>query len=205
MESSVPPLGRRPLDIILLVYFIFNLVAISYLFDIEQIIITDVSHFTYPAWPPRAIVDLGHWWGSAFDPLLNARPVWWRATIWIDAVVFGPYYAFAIYAFIRRRNWIRLPSIIYASVMLTNVTIILSEEIWGPHATPHLLNVIGANASWIIAPALLIWRMRKEPFPAEQRAGSNGRKAAPSVRPVGKPSAQTARRSSRKVARKRAV
>ena len=164
MPSTTAP-RRRALDVILLIYFIFNLVAISYLFDIEQIVIPDVSHFTYPAWPPRAIVDLGHWWGNAFDPLLNARPVWWRTTIWIDALFFGPYYAFAIYAFLRRRNWIRLPSIIYASVMLTNVTIILSEEIWGPHATPHLLNVVGANASWVIAPVLLLWRMRKEPFP----------------------------------------
>ena len=160
------PLGKRPMDIVLLIYFIFNLVAISYVFDIEQIIITNTASFTYPAWPPRAIVDLGHWWGRTFDPLLNARPVWWRATIWIDALLFGPYYAFAIFAFIKGRKWIRVPSIVYASVMLTNVTIILSEEIWGPYATPHLASVAGANASWIIAPILIIWRMRKDPFPA---------------------------------------
>ncbi|HUI70328.1 MAG TPA: emopamil-binding family protein, partial [Spirochaetia bacterium] len=126
MQNALP-LRRRPLDLILLIYFIFNLVAISYFFDIEQIVIPDTSHFTYPAWPPRFVVDLGHWWGQTFDPLLNARPVWWRATIWIDAIFFGPFYAFAIYAFWRGRNWIRVPAIIYASVMLTNVTIILSE------------------------------------------------------------------------------
>lgn len=57
---NVPPLRQRPLDLILLIYFIFNLVAISYAFDIEQIVIPDTSHFTYPAWPPRVIVDLGH-------------------------------------------------------------------------------------------------------------------------------------------------
>ncbi len=158
--------NRSILDVLLLIYFVFNLVAISYFFDIEQIVIPDTTSFTYPAWPPRFVVDLGHWWGRTFDPLLMARPVWWRATIWIDAVLFGPYYALAIYAFIRRRNWIRIPSIMYASVMLTNVTIILSEEIWGPHATPHLASVIGANASWIIAPLLLLWRMRRKPFPA---------------------------------------
>ena len=50
--------------------------------------------------------------------------------------------------------------------MLTNVTIILSEEIWGPHATPHLINVIGANAAWVVAPILIIWRMRKDPYTA---------------------------------------
>jgi len=159
------PLRKRPLDLLLVIYFIFNLLAISYVFDIEQIVIPDVSHFTYPAWPPRFIVDLGHWWGQSFDPLLNARPVWWRATIWIDAIFFGPFYAFAIYAFWRGRNWIRVPAIVYASVMLTNVTIIFSEEIWGPHATPHLLSVAGANASWVVAPLLIIWRMRKDPYP----------------------------------------
>ena len=144
------PLRQRPFDIVILAYLIFNLVAITYLFDLEQILIPDTSHFIYPAWPPRFIVDLSHWWGRNFDPLLYARPPWWRATIWIDAVLFGPYSAFAI----------------YASVMLTNVTIIMSEEIWGPHATPHLAAVIGANASWVIIPLLVLFRMRKDPFPA---------------------------------------
>jgi hypothetical protein len=172
-HTTALPLRKRPLDIILLVYLVFNLFAITYLFDIEQIVIPDASHFTYPAWPPRAIVDLGHWWGQTVDLLLFARPAWWRATIWIDALLFGPYYAFAIFAFIKGRNWIRMPSVIYASVMLTNVTIILSEEIWGPHATPHLASVIGANASWVIAPILIILRMWKEPFPNPgQEAGA---------------------------------
>ena len=159
------PLRKRPLDAVLLVYFIFNLVAISYLFDIEQIIITDVTHFTYPAWPPRAIVDLGHWWGATFDPLLNARPVWWRATIWIDALFFGPFYAFAIFAFLRGRNWIRMPSVIWAAVMMTNVTIIMSEEIFGAHATPRLFIVTLANLPWLLVPILVIARMARSEHP----------------------------------------
>jgi len=57
-----------------------------------------------------------------FDPVLLARPAWWKATIWIDAVLFGPFYALAIYAYARGKDWIRLPSVIWASVMLTNVT-----------------------------------------------------------------------------------
>jgi hypothetical protein len=162
--EQAPTKGRRVLDVIILAYFVFNLLFISWLFDLEQVVIPDTSSFSYPVWPPRFIVDLSHWWGKTYDPLLYARPVWWRATIWIDVALFGPYYAFAIYAFIRKRNWIRIPSVIYASVMLTNVTIILSEEIWGVHATPHLAAVLGANASWVIVPLLIIWRMRKEPW-----------------------------------------
>ncbi|HUX50259.1 MAG TPA: emopamil-binding family protein [Spirochaetia bacterium] len=160
------PLRKRPVDIAVLAYFVFNLLFITYLFDLEQIVIVNAAHFTYPPWPPRFIVDLSHWWGRTFDPLLFARPVWWRATIWIDAILFGPFYGFAIYAFIRGRNWIRIPAVIYSSVMLTNVIIIMSEEIWGPHATSHLGAVAGANATWVIVPIYLIVRMWKssEPF-----------------------------------------
>jgi len=71
------------------------------------------------------MVDLVHWYGNNFDPLLIARPAWWRATIWIAALFFGPFYVFAIYAYAKGKNWIRFASIVCASVMLTNVFIIL--------------------------------------------------------------------------------
>ena len=64
----------------------------------------DPNHFTYPLWPPAKMVDLVHWYGRTFDPPLMARPAWWRATIWIDALFFGPFYAFAIYAFIKGKT-----------------------------------------------------------------------------------------------------
>ena len=60
--------------------------------DIEQLVIADPAHFTYPIWPPRFMVDLIHWWGRTYDPPLMAREPWWRATIWIDQLVFGPFY-----------------------------------------------------------------------------------------------------------------
>ena len=101
------------------------------------------------------------------------RPVWWRMTIWIDALFFGPFYCFAVYAFTKGKDWIRIPSVIYASVMLTNVTIILGEEIMGEHATPTLLPVLAANASWVIVPALLIWRMWDAEHPFTRPAAAS--------------------------------
>ena len=71
------------------------------LVDLEQLVISNASHFTYPLWPPPFAVDLVHWWGRSFDPLVIARPVWWKVTIWIDALFFGPFYLMAIYAFLR--------------------------------------------------------------------------------------------------------
>jgi hypothetical protein len=52
----------------------------------------DSPSFTYPLRPPAVLVDLVLWWGKMFDPVLLARPAWWKATIWIDALLFGPFY-----------------------------------------------------------------------------------------------------------------
>ena len=111
------------------------------------------------------MVDLVHWYGNNFDPLLIARPAWWRATIWIDALFFGPYYLIALYAFIKGKDWIRFGSIVWSSVMLTNVAIILFEEVTGPYASPELPRVLLANAGWVIFPLLVMFRMWKSIYP----------------------------------------
>ena len=167
-ERTPIPLARRPADFAFLIFFVVNLTFITYVVDLEQLVIADPNHFTPPLWPPPALVELVHWWGRSFDPLQWARPAWWRATIWIDVLGFGPYYAVAIFAFLRGRDWIRTPSIIWASVMLTNVTIIMFEEMIGPHATPRPGIVWAANLPWLLFPVLVIWRMwRERPFTEE--------------------------------------
>lgn len=164
--SSTPlPLSRRPLDVIFIGFFVVNLFFITYIVDIEQILILDTRHFEYPIWPPAPLIDLVHWWGHNFDPALLARPPWWRATIWIDALFFGPFYAFAIYAFVKGKEWIRVPTIIWGSVLMTNVTIILFEEMLGPFATPRPFVVLFANAPWFLFPVALITRMARAAHP----------------------------------------
>jgi hypothetical protein len=164
----VAPLHKRPLDLALVAFFIVNLGFITYIVDLEQLVIADPARFDYPLWPPRALVDLVHWWGRTYDPLLLARPPFWKATIWIDALFFGPFYAFAIYAFARGRDWIRRPAIVWSSVMMTNVTVILFEELWGIHATPQPAMVVMANLPWLLFPVLMllrVWRSER-PFAA---------------------------------------
>jgi hypothetical protein len=159
------PLGRRPIDLLFIAFFLINLGFVTYIVDLEQLVIADPHRFAYPIWPPAPLVDLVHWWGRTFDPVLLARPAWWKATIWIDALLFGPFYAVAIYAYVRARDWIRLPSVMWASVMLTNVTIILSEEAFGAFATPQLPMVLLANLGWVIMPLLVLGRMVRSEHP----------------------------------------
>jgi hypothetical protein len=159
------PLRQRPLDWIWVGFFVVNLTFICYIVDVEQIIIDDPNDFEYPIWPPRPLVDLVHWWGRNFDPLLMARPTWWKATIWIDSLFFGPFYAVALYAFIRGREWIRIPAIVWGSVLMTIVIIIMSEELFGPHKTDNVPIMVLANASWFLVPVATVVRMGIDPHP----------------------------------------
>ena len=164
MRQTIP-LGKRKTDYIYLAFFFLNLLYITYIVDLEQLVIADPDNFRYPLWPLPFLVDMVHWWGSSFDPLQWARPTWWKATIWLDVLFFGPYYVAAIYAFIKGKEWIRIPTFIYSSILFTNVFIIMSEEYWGPHATSSLFIVTMANAPWFLFPIFLIWKMWKNEHP----------------------------------------
>lgn len=162
------PLRRRWIDVVFVAFFVVNLGFITYFFDIEQLTVSNAVHMTsYPAWPPHQIVDLVHWYGNRYDPLLMARPAFFRMTIWIDVIAFGPFYVAAIYAFVRGRAWIRVPALVWSGVMMTNVAIILFAEHEGAHATPHFGFVLGANLPWFLLPVAVVWRLRHDnPFGA---------------------------------------
>jgi hypothetical protein len=153
------PISQRRIDLILVAFFLINLVFVSYFIDTEQLVIANPAHFTYPIWPPRPVIDAVHWWGNNYDPLLMARPVFFKVTIWLDNLLYGPFYLFAVYAFIKGKEWIRLPAIIYAVSMMSGVIMILSEEAFGIYHTSHLFLVVAANAAWIVFPLIILFRL----------------------------------------------
>ena len=166
------PLSRRKSDAAFLAFFLVNLVFTTYVVSLEQVVITDPASFTQPLWPPAPLLALVHWWERSFDPLLWARPAWYRATIWLDVLAFGPFYVAALYAFWRGRDWIRIPAVIWGSVLFTNVFIILFDELLGVHATPAPLVVVGANLPWLLMPFVVGWRVLRSPHPfTEEVAG----------------------------------
>jgi hypothetical protein len=165
MQHNTIPFSQRKVDWVFVGFFLINFFFITYIVDIEQLLISDPTNFRQPVWPPASMVKLIHWYGSNFDPLLMARPPWWKMTIWVDSLLYGPFYALAIYAFIKGRDWIRIPAIFYSGMMFMGVTVILGEEMAGPHATPSLPLVLGLNLPWLLIPIFLTLRMRKErPF-----------------------------------------
>jgi len=159
------PLRQRKYDLFFIAFFVVNASFITYVVDLEQLVIADPENFRYPLWPPPPLVDLVHWYGGNYDPLLMARPPFWRMTIWIDVIFFGPFYLLAIYAFIRGRNWIRIPALVWSGTMMANVLIILMEERYGLTPAPNFGFVLALNLPWLLMPLLMIWRMRGDrPF-----------------------------------------
>jgi len=164
-QREAIPLRERKVDWILLAFFAVNLFFITYFVDIEQLTVANPYHFTYPSWPPHAIVNMVHSYGQHYDPLLMARPAFWRMTIWIDVLWNGPFYVAAIYAISRGRDWIRVPALIWSGSMSAVVLIILAEEDNGIHATPHFPIVLLLNIPWLALPLGTIARMAREhPF-----------------------------------------
>src|SRR5437588_10582813 len=95
------PSSRRRAEILVVLLFLVHLLFASYLIDTEHLVIANPSHFTYPIWPPAPVIDAVHWWGFNFDPLLIARPPFFKVTIWLDNLLYGPFYLIAIYAYIK--------------------------------------------------------------------------------------------------------
>ncbi|HEY6275525.1 MAG TPA: hypothetical protein VIX86_04265 [Streptosporangiaceae bacterium] len=182
----VIPLRRRWVDWVLIAFFAVNLFFITYFIDIEQLTVANAFHFHYPAWPPPAIVNLVHSYGRHYDPLLMARPAFWRMTIWIDVLWNGPFYVAAIYALARGREWIRVPALIWSGSMTAVVLIILAEEHSGIHRTPHFGYVLLLNLPWLALPLATIIRMARE-HPFTQPAAATLHEPAPQPEPAGGP------------------
>jgi hypothetical protein len=160
----VQEVGRRhPLDWVFIV--IFPIFAFTSLV-LEQWIVWGVDLRT-------ATDPLGRAWGwyaRTLDPLLLDRLLSIRVMFGIDAFVFGSFYLLLSYAFLRRRNWIRMPALLFSSAMFYSVLVYDLMEAFSDHATQtNLPMVLLIGAPYTIAPILLAYRMWKPyPFGLEQ-------------------------------------
>ena len=165
MNRKVIPLWQRPGDIVLLLFFCFDVFFIAPIVDLEQLVIADASNFTYPVWPLPFLVDMVHNYGNTYDPLQIARPAWWRAFVWHHEIFGVPFYLAAIYAFWKGKEWIRVPAFLYGAALFTIVATAVFEERYGQYAAPNFTAVFLFNLPWLLAPAYWIYRMWRFPHP----------------------------------------
>lgn len=149
---------RHPLDWVFIVAFpVFAFTSLV----LEQWIVwgADLRNPTDPlgrAWG---------WYAQTLDPLLLDRLLSIRVMFGIDAFLFGPFYLVLFYAILRRRNWIRIPALLFSSAMFYSVVVYILMEVFSEHAADtDLVMVLLIGAPYTVAPLLLTYRMWK-PYP----------------------------------------
>jgi hypothetical protein len=157
-------LKERPIDLLFLAFFAVNALFVVYCVDIEQVLV-DPANPTAAVWPPQPLIRLLHDYGRTVDPALLAREAYWKGGIWVDLLFFGPFYFVALYAYTKGREWIRIPTLMWGSSILTSTTIIVFEEVAGRHRSPEQLRMWLTYGPWLLVPALAIWRMARAPHP----------------------------------------
>lgn len=154
------PLRHRPLDAFLVLWFCaFAISSLIY----EQFIVFGVDLATTNDIFGRS----WHWYARSFDPIFLDTPLWLRIMCGIDAYVFGPFYLVLIYAFVRSRNWIRIPALLYGAAIVYSTAVYFGYEFLDPanRAEANLWAVFTVNIPYTLIPLLLMWRMRRpEPF-----------------------------------------
>jgi len=111
-------------------------------------------------WPPKPFIDTVLWWCDEYDPAFCFNPPWMKIMALVSVLFYLPFYPFAIYAFIRGRNWIRVPGLMYGTAMSYTLVVILVEEYLGDYAARNFPIVFIANLYYLLFPLMLLVRLR---------------------------------------------
>jgi hypothetical protein len=111
-------------------------------------------------WPPlRAL----HGWAVAQEPAHLDPPPTLIASCLFDGFFQAPALLLVIYGLARLRPWLGRFGIFYAGAAITNMTFYFAETFLGPHPPLHLGTYLPLNLPWLLAPAILVWRLRSWP------------------------------------------
>lgn len=155
-------LRQRPFDVVFVVFFCWAIVSCMISDAIPTLGIPQTAHTT------NVLAHMNYVYSHVNDPLFMNPPTWMRLVTGLSAFVYGPFYFFLVYALIRGRNWIQLPAVIYAT-MIVSITgiIVFGVELFGEPQwrTPHPIGFLAINGAYVLIPLLLLIRMRKpQPF-----------------------------------------
>jgi len=116
-------------------------------------------------WPPQVVWDLYFWWARICDPVLAVNPVWIKYLSLLSPVVFCPFYLLSIWAIVTRREWIRIPIIIYSSILFIDLSAFFVEGIYGDLPSPNMWIFTAGYGYYQIFPVIAIARFWKDhPF-----------------------------------------
>jgi emopamil binding protein len=159
------PLRQRRIDIVFAVVFAAFAVT-SLISDLLPTLGVDFSH---PS--SNFFVNANYWYAHDTDPLFMHPPAWMRIITGLSALVYLPFYLVLVFALVTGRNWIQLPAVVYATMIVTLTGIVVfGVEFFGEPAnrTPDPAKFLVFNGPYVLVPLLLLIRMRA-PLPFTRR------------------------------------
>lgn len=102
----------------LVVYFVTH-IPTSLFIDLQALFIDQYPEFLKEFVRDQYISKYG-------DYLMADPPIWMKALIGFE-VLQVPFFFIAVYAIVLKKNWIRIPSIIYSTHVVTAVSLILTD------------------------------------------------------------------------------
>jgi hypothetical protein len=163
-SSSIPiPLRERRRDWFFVVIFAI-FASTSSLFDTANMLGRLSPHSRNPL--ARFIYDFA----AGIDPVLIANPRFVQLTVgFVSALLYGIFYLVLIYAFVLGREWIRLPAIFYAGMIVMTGGLYLGVEALGDYKSLCMPTSIAVNGPYSLVALLLVARMWR-PHPFTRRA-----------------------------------
>ena len=146
---------RRPLDLGLILFFSIS-VLYGFLFSLPEGLGVPVTADS--PWPPLRSL---YGWAVAQEPAHLDPPASLITSCLFDGLFKAPFLTVLIYALVTRKEWIRLPAMIYAGAAVTNMFYYFSQTFLGPDPPLNLGTYLVFNLPWLIAPMILALRMRR--------------------------------------------
>jgi hypothetical protein len=158
-------LRERRIDIFFAVVFAaFTVTSI-----ISDLLPTVGVNFSHPS--TNFFVQSNYWYAHDADPLFMNPPDWMRIVTGLSAFVYMPFYVVLMICLLTGRNWVQLPAVIYATmiVSLTGI-VVFGVEFFGEPAlrTHNPVKFLVFNLPYVLVPLILLIRMRK-PLPFTRR------------------------------------
>jgi hypothetical protein len=147
------PLRRRPFDLALVCCFA--------LFAFTSLVMEPYAVFSidlHRAGDPFAAGWLLY--ASRWDPVFLDPPLFMKIICAFDLFLYGPFYLVLIYAFVKRRDWIRIPALLYVTAICFSTGEYFIWEFISERGRADMTMVVLVNVPYMIVPLLLAWRVR---------------------------------------------
>jgi len=128
---------------------------------IPATLIVDAQAILPPAWLPAWQRELLSWYCKLYaDPLMCRPQAWFRAIVYVEVALQLPFFFVALWAWARRREWLRIPLIVYGAHVATTLVPIYGAmlDAWasGSLTSGQLCFLAAVYAPYLLVPLALV-------------------------------------------------